>query len=166
MENKYITASKLLERFLFSPSQQHSPLEKLSGGERRRLTLCKILIQAPNVLLLDEPTNDLDIQTLSILEDFLEDFKGCVIVVSHDRYFLDRTVDRIFNFEGKKLIQHEGNYSAFLEKEKNKIDENGKTYIQINSPKQDKIHAQMNGRCRAGSVREPPVCLPCSRDAS
>ena len=88
-----VTASQLLERFLFPPAQQHSPLSKLSGGERRRLTLCRMLVQAPNVLLLDEPTNDLDVQTLSVLEDFLEDFRGCVIVVSHDRYFLDRTVD-------------------------------------------------------------------------
>ncbi|MEC8689027.1 MAG: ABC-F family ATP-binding cassette domain-containing protein [Cyanobacteriota bacterium] len=110
-----ITASQLLERFLFPPAQQHSPLAKLSGGERRRLTLCRMLIQAPNVLLLDEPTNDLDVQTLSVLEDFLEDFRGCVIVVSHDRYFLDRTVDRLFCFEEGRLQRFEGNYSAFLE---------------------------------------------------
>ena len=110
-----VTASQLLERFLFPPAQQHSPLSKLSGGERRRLTLCRMLIQAPNVLLLDEPTNDLDIQTLSVLEDFLEDFRGCVIVVSHDRYFLDRTVDRLFCFENGRLRRFEGNYSEFLE---------------------------------------------------
>ena len=110
-----VTASQLLERFLFPPAQQHSPLGKLSGGERRRLTLCRMLIQAPNVLLLDEPTNDLDIQTLSVLEDFLEDFRGCVIVVSHDRYFLDRTVDRLFCFENGRLRRFEGNYSEFLE---------------------------------------------------
>ena len=129
---KQITASQLLEKFLFPPSQQYSPLSKLSGGEKRRLALCKMLIQAPNVLLLDEPTNDLDIQTLSVLEDFLEDFKGCVVVVSHDRYFLDRTIDRIFNFENGTLRRYEGNYSRFLEqkifeeknnekKERNKI---------------------------------------------
>ena len=112
---KQITASQLLEKFLFPPSQQHSPLSKLSGGEKRRLALCKMLIQAPNVLLLDEPTNDLDIQTLSVLEDFLEDFKGCVVVVSHDRYFLDRTIDRIFNFENGILRRYEGNYTRFLE---------------------------------------------------
>jgi len=112
---KQITASQLLEKFLFPPSQQHSPLLKLSGGEKRRLALCKMLIQAPNVLLLDEPTNDLDIQTLSVLEDFLDDFKGCVVVVSHDRYFLDRTIDRIFNFENGHLRRYEGNYSRFLE---------------------------------------------------
>ncbi|MAR06063.1 MAG: multidrug ABC transporter ATP-binding protein [Cyanobium sp. NAT70] len=113
-----ITASQLLERFLFPPAQQHSPLAKLSGGERRRLTLCRMLIKAPNVLLLDEPTNDLDIHTLSVLEDFLEDFRGCVIVVSHDRYFLDRTVDRLFCFESGRLQRFEGNYSAFLEQQR------------------------------------------------
>jgi len=112
---KQITASQLLEKFLFPPRQQYSPLSKLSGGEKRRLALCKMLIQAPNVLLLDEPTNDLDIQTLSVLEDFLEDFKGCVVVVSHDRYFLDRTIDRIFAFENGNLRRFEGNYSRFLE---------------------------------------------------
>ena len=112
---KQISASQLLEKFLFPPSQQHCPLLKLSGGEKRRLALCKMLIQAPNVLLLDEPTNDLDIQTLSVLEDFLEDFKGCVVVVSHDRYFLDRTVDRVFNFENGHLKRYEGNYSRFLD---------------------------------------------------
>ena len=74
-----------------------------------------MLIQAPNVLLLDEPTNDLDINTLSVLEDFIEDFRGCVVIVSHDRYFLDRTVDRIFNFENQQLIRHEGNYTSFID---------------------------------------------------
>ena len=113
-----LTASQLLERFLFPPAQQHSPLAKLSGGERRRLTLCRLLIQAPNVLLLDEPTNDLDVQTLSVLEDFLEDFRGCVIVVSHDRYFLDRTVDRLFCFDSGRLKRFEGNYSDFLDQQR------------------------------------------------
>ena len=110
-----LSASQLLERFLFPPAQQHSPLSKLSGGERRRLSLCRMLIQAPNVLLLDEPTNDLDVQTLSVLEDLLEDFRGCVVVVSHDRFFLDRTVDRLFCFENGRLQRFEGNYSAFLD---------------------------------------------------
>lgn len=113
--NEQLSASQLLERFLFPPAQQHSPLSKLSGGERRRLSLCRMLIQAPNVLLLDEPTNDLDVQTLSVLEDLLEDFRGCVVVVSHDRYFLDRTVDRLFCFENGRLQRFEGNYSAFLD---------------------------------------------------
>jgi ATP-binding cassette subfamily F protein uup len=110
-----VSASQLLERFLFPPAQQHSPISKLSGGERRRLALCRLLIQAPNVLLLDEPTNDLDVHTLTVLEDFLEDFRGCVVVVSHDRYFLDRTVDRLFSFEAGELKRFEGNYSAYLE---------------------------------------------------
>lgn len=111
-----ITASKMLERFLFPPDQQYSPIHKLSGGERRRLFLLRVLMQAPNVLILDEPTNDLDVQTLSILEEYLEDFNGCVIVVSHDRYFLDRTVETIFSFEGLgKLKQYPGNYSVYLD---------------------------------------------------
>ncbi|CAK6700770.1 Energy-dependent translational throttle protein EttA [Synechococcus sp. CBW1107] len=111
-----VSASQLLERFLFPPAQQHSPIGRLSGGERRRLYLCRLLISAPNVLLLDEPTNDLDVHTLTVLEDFLEDFRGCVVVVSHDRYFLDRTVDRLFCFEDGELRRHEGNYSAYLER--------------------------------------------------
>ncbi|MEA5466667.1 ABC transporter ATP-binding protein [Leptothoe sp. PORK10 BA2] len=111
-----ITASKMLERFLFPPDQQYSPIHKLSGGERRRLFLLRVLMQAPNVLILDEPTNDLDVQTLGILEDYLESFNGCVIVVSHDRYFLDRTVETIFAFEGLgKLKQYPGNYSVYLD---------------------------------------------------
>jgi len=111
-----LTASQLLERFLFPPAQQHQPVARLSGGERRRLHLCRLLIEAPNVLLLDEPTNDLDVHTLSVLEDFLEDFRGCVVVVSHDRWFLDRTVDRLFHFEAGRLERFEGNYSSWLER--------------------------------------------------
>jgi ATP-binding cassette subfamily F protein uup len=111
-----LTASQLLERFLFPPAQQHQPVAKLSGGERRRLHLCRLLIEAPNVLLLDEPTNDLDVHTLSVLEDFLDDFRGCVVVVSHDRWFLDRTVDRLFHFEAGRLERFEGNYSTWLER--------------------------------------------------
>ncbi len=111
-----ITASQMLERFLFSPNQQYAPLEKLSGGEKRRLFLLKVLLSAPNLLILDEPTNDLDIQTLSVLEEYLEDFNGCVIVVSHDRYFLDRTVETIFSFESLGVIkQYPGNYSLYLD---------------------------------------------------
>ncbi len=115
---KEITASDLLEKFLFSPSEQHNLLANLSGGERRRLNLCRMLIKRPNVILLDEPTNDLDIQTLSVLEDFINNFKGCVIIVSHDRYFLDRTVEKIFNFECGKLVRYEGNYTSFLNQKK------------------------------------------------
>ncbi|MBO1050264.1 MAG: ABC-F family ATP-binding cassette domain-containing protein [Dolichospermum sp. DEX182a] len=114
-----ITASQMLERFLFPGNQQYAPINKLSGGEKRRLFLLRILISAPNVLILDEPTNDLDVQTLAVLEDYLEDFNGCVIVVSHDRYFLDRTVDRIFALEeGGGLRQYPGNYSIYLDYKK------------------------------------------------
>jgi ATP-binding cassette subfamily F protein uup len=116
LDGSTLSASQLLERFLFPPAQQHQPVRKLSGGERRRLHLCRLLIKAPNVLLLDEPTNDLDVQTLTVLEDFLEDFRGCVVVVSHDRYFLDRTVDRLFCFENGTLQRFEGNYSRYLER--------------------------------------------------
>ena len=117
VDGSTLSASQLLERFLFPPAQQHQPVSKLSGGERRRLHLCRLLIEAPNVLLLDEPTNDLDVQTLTVLEDFLEDFRGCVVVVSHDRYFLDRTVDRLFSFEDGQLERFEGNYSSYLERQ-------------------------------------------------
>lgn len=111
-----ITASQMLERFLFPGNQQYAPIHKLSGGEKRRLFLLRVLMSAPNVLILDEPTNDLDVQTLSILEDYLESFNGCVIVVSHDRYFLDRTVNTIFAFEsGGNLRQYPGNYSVYLD---------------------------------------------------
>ena len=112
-----LSASQLLERFLFPPAQQHQPVAKLSGGERRRLHLCRLLIEAPNVLLLDEPTNDLDVQTLGVLEEFLDDFRGCVVVVSHDRWFLDRTVDRLFCFRDGRLERFEGNYSSYLERQ-------------------------------------------------
>ena len=112
---KELSASQLLERFLFPPAQQHQPVAKLSGGERRRLHLCRLLIEAPNVLLLDEPTNDLDVATLGVLEDFLEDFPGCVVVVSHDRWFLDRTVDRLFVLGEGAVKRFEGTCSAWLE---------------------------------------------------
>ena len=110
-----ITASAMCERFLFSKGKQYTPIEKLSGGEKRRLYLLRILMEAPNVLILDEPTNDLDIQTLQILEDYLDHFSGIVIAVSHDRYFLDRVVNRIFSFEGDgHLHQSEGGYEEYL----------------------------------------------------
>jgi len=115
-EGTTITASQMLERFLFPPDQQYAPIYKLSGGEKRRLFLLRVLMEAPNVLILDEPTNDLDVQTLAILEDYLEDFNGCVIVVSHDRYFLDRTVETIFALEeGGTLRQYPGNYTLYLD---------------------------------------------------
>lgn len=112
-----ISASKMLERFLFTPDMQYAPIEKLSGGEKRRLYLLKILMESPNVLILDEPTNDLDIATLTILEDYLDHFQGIVVTVSHDRYFLDRIVQRIFAFEGDgRIVQYEGGYTDYLAK--------------------------------------------------
>lgn len=111
-----ITASQMLERFLFDGNLQYTPIGKLSGGEKRRLYLCKVLMESPNVLILDEPTNDLDIPTLTILEDYLESFMGIIITVSHDRYFLDNLVDRIFAFEGEGYLQqYEGGYTDYLE---------------------------------------------------
>ncbi|GIO91191.1 ABC-F family ATP-binding cassette domain-containing protein [Paenibacillus lactis] len=111
-----ITAAQMLERFLFPPAMQWTPIARLSGGEKRRLYLLRVLMSAPNVLLLDEPTNDLDIQTLSVLEQYLDEFPGVVIVVSHDRFFLDRTVDKIMAFEGQGRVRvHVGSYSEYAE---------------------------------------------------
>lgn len=116
-EGYKLTASQMMETFLFDSTLQWTPIGKLSGGEKRRLHLLRVLMEAPNVLLLDEPTNDLDIETLTILEDYLENFPGAVITVSHDRYFLDKVVDGIFYFEGDGCIsQHTGNYSDLREK--------------------------------------------------
>ena len=114
-----ISASKLLEQFLFDSSMQYAPIEKLSGGEKKRLYLLKVLAAAPNVLLLDEITNDIDIPTLTILEDYLDSFAGIVIAVSHDRYFLDNIAERIFEFDGNgNLTQYEGGYTDYLEAKK------------------------------------------------
>ena len=108
-----VTASQMLERFLFTPELQWNRIEKLSGGERKRLYLLKILMSAPNILLLDEPTNDLDIATLTILEDYLQSFAGAVIAVSHDRYFLDKLANEIFEFRNGECLRYNGNYSDF-----------------------------------------------------
>jgi ATP-binding cassette subfamily F protein uup len=116
-EGHKISAAQMLERFLFPPALQWSLITNLSGGEKRRLSLLKVLMEAPNILLLDEPTNDLDIATLAILEDYFEDFKGAVVAVSHDRYFLDRMAEKIFAFEGNgKITHYPGNYSDYREK--------------------------------------------------
>ena len=113
-KGKTISAQQLLERFLFSRKKQYDFVEKLSGGERKRLYLCTVLIQNPNFLILDEPTNDLDIVTLNVLESFLLDFPGCIIVVSHDRYFMDKVVDHLFVFEGEGVItDFPGNYTDY-----------------------------------------------------
>ena len=125
-----ISASQMLEKFLFTGEDQYGLIEKLSGGEKRRLNLLRVLMEAPNVLILDEPTNDLDITTLTILEDYLDNFEGIVIIVSHDRYFLDRTVRRIFAFEGNgKIRQYEGGYTDYSIKcrEQNDVGEEIKT---------------------------------------
>lgn len=118
-EDGKISATRLLEKFLFEGEDQYGPIGKLSGGQRRRLYLCKVLMSAPNVLILDEPTNDLDVTTLTILEDYLDHFAGIVIVVSHDRYFLDRVVGRMFIFNGNGvLMQSEGGYTDYVNRTK------------------------------------------------
>ena len=133
-DGSVITASQMLERFLFPGNQQYAPINKLSGGEKRRLFLLKVLMAAPNVLILDEPTNDLDVQTLAVLEEYLEDFNGCVIVVSHDRYFLDRTVDMVFSFESEGEVRlYPGNYSIYLEHKKDEEEKEG------SKPKEQKV---------------------------
>lgn len=126
---KHITASQLLQYFLFTPEQQYDYVYKLSGGERRKLYLCTVLMRNPNFLVLDEPTNDLDIQTLEVLEEYLQDFPGCVIIVSHDRFFMDKIVDHLLVFQGNGEIKDfPGNYTQFREweslksKEQNIID--------------------------------------------
>ena len=118
-DGSQISVSQMLERFLFTGNQQYTPIHKLSGGEKRRLFLLRVLLSAPNVLILDEPTNDLDVQTLTVLEDYLESFNGCVITVSHDRYFLDRTVKEIFALEpGGNIRRYPGSYSVYLDTKK------------------------------------------------
>lgn len=133
-EGQRITAAQMLERFLFQPSMQWTLIGKLSGGEKRRLQLLRMLMTAPNVLLLDEPTNDLDVETLAILEQYLDDFPGIVIAVSHDRYFLDRVAERIWSFEQGQIQVHVGNYSEYMDwLEKNPSDRAG-----LNAPEQQK----------------------------
>lgn len=119
VDGQMVSASSLLERFLFPKETHYLPIERLSGGEKRRLYLLSILIKMPNVLLLDEPTNDLDIMTLEILEDYLDDFKGIVIAISHDRYFLDRVCERMFALQDGTWIQYTGGYSEYLKESKN-----------------------------------------------
>lgn len=145
VDGSVITASQMLERFLFPPNQQYSPIHKLSGGERRRLFLLQVLMGAPNVLILDEPTNDLDVQTLAVLEEYLEEFNGCVIVVSHDRYFLDRTVETIFALEEDGNVrQYPGNYSVYIEYKKAR--EEIQKENQKPSQKQVELKSQKNNK--------------------
>lgn len=145
-EGEKISASQMLEKFLFPPEAQWTPISKLSGGEKRRLYLLRVLMEAPNILLLDEPTNDLDIQTLNILEDYIDSFSGAVIAVSHDRYFLDRIADKIFYFKGNGDIkQYNGNYSDYKDKlaeeeaSMNSSDNKTKETVDKSSPSVDEI---------------------------
>ena len=140
VDGTQITAGQMLEKFLFSPAAQYSVIENLSGGERRRLYLLRILMSSPNVLLLDEPTNDLDIPTLIALEEYLDDFAGALIAVSHDRYFLDRTVDNIFKFEGAgKIREYPGDYSAYLEIAEREEAENKETETRASQKAQNSV---------------------------
>ncbi|MEM9866585.1 MAG: ABC-F family ATP-binding cassette domain-containing protein [Bacteroidota bacterium] len=145
-KGKQISAQQLLERFLFDRKKQYDYVEKLSGGERKRLYLCTILIQNPNFLILDEPTNDLDIVTLNVLENFLLDFPGCLVIVSHDRYFMDKIVDHLFIFEGDGTIEDfPGNYSDYRVYENSRIQEGRKN--RDSKEKGEKINSrQRDGR--------------------
>ena len=135
-KGRQISAQQLLERFLFDRKKQYDFVDKLSGGERKRLYLCTVLIKNPNFLILDEPTNDLDIVTLNVLENFLLDFPGCLIVVSHDRYFMDKIVDHLFVFRGDSLVENfPGNYSDFRIYEDSKPPQNKKVSSERNSNK-------------------------------
>ena len=123
LDGQEITASQMLEQFLFKPEAQYKPIGKLSGGEKRRLKLLTILMDEPNVLFLDEPTNDLDTETLSVLEDYLESFPGTVITVSHDRYFLDRVVNQLLAFENSTIVSYYGQYTDYLEQREDETPE-------------------------------------------
>ena len=151
------SASKMLERFLFAPSTQYSYIRTLSGGERRRLYLLKQLIDSPNVLLLDEPTNDLDIPTLRVLEDYLDTYPGCLIVVSHDRYFLDRTVEYIFAFEADGVIRrYPGNYTVYLDLKASEKAENEKKPVKkaLETPKPAVAPKAKSGSLNSKEKRE------------
>lgn len=135
-----ITATQLCKRFLFDDKMQHTFVSKLSGGERRRLFLLTVLIKNPNFLVLDEPTNDLDIQTLNVLEDFLESYKGCLVIVTHDRYFMDKLVDHLFIFEGEgKIRDFNGNYQDYLDEQEEK---RNAAKIAQQAPKIEKVEAK------------------------
>jgi ABC transport system ATP-binding/permease protein len=153
-DGSIITASQMLERFLFTPNQQYAPVNLLSGGERRRLFLLRVLMEAPNVLILDEPTNDVDVQTLAVLEEYLEDFNGCVIVVSHDRYFLDRTIETVFSLEeGGEIRQYPGNYSVYLDykqAEQDQVTADGKAAA-------TKVADQKVADQKAADLKAPPA---------
>ena len=135
-KGRQISAGQLLERFLFDRKKQYDFVEKLSGGERKRLYLCTVLIENPNFLILDEPTNDLDIVTLNVLESFLMDFPGCVVVVSHDRYFMDKIVDHLFVFKGDGIVEDfPGNYSDYRTYENSRVQESRQSSNSEGKPK-------------------------------
>ncbi len=155
VDGNQITASQMLGKFLFPPKTQYSFIRNLSGGERRRLYLLRILMASPNILFMDEPTNDLDIQTLIALEEYLDDFAGALIVVSHDRYFLDRTIDNIFRFEGEgKITEYPGNFSAYLERKEKEETEKKKTEKEFESKPVQKIETAQDNVPKKLSYKE------------
>ena len=160
-----MTASQFLNYFMFSPEQQHNYVYKLSGGERRKLYLCTVLMKNPNFLVLDEPTNDLDIQTLQVLEEYLQDFPGCVIVVSHDRYFTDKVVDHLLVFKGEGSIQDfPGNYTQYREWSKLKSDEENKNKVTKNNSTNKKKNDYHNDTRRRMSFKEKYEFQQLSKD--
>lgn len=160
-----MTASQFLNYFMFSPEQQHNFVYKLSGGERRKLYLCTVLMKNPNFLVLDEPTNDLDIQTLQVLEEYLQDFPGCVIVVSHDRYFTDKVVDHLLVFKGEGSIQDfPGNYTQYREWSKLKSDEENKNKVTKNNSSNKKKNDYHNDTRRRMSFKEKYEFQQLSKD--
>lgn len=160
-----MTASQFLNYFMFSPEQQHNFVYKLSGGERRKLYLCTVLMKNPNFLVLDEPTNDLDIQTLQVLEEYLQDFPGCVIVVSHDRYFTDKVVDHLLVFKGEGSIQDfPGNYTQYREWNKLKLDEEDKNKVTKNNSTNKKKNDYHNDTRRRMSFKEKYEFQQLSKD--
>lgn len=149
-----ISASQMLERFLFTPNQQYTPIHKLSGGEKRRLFLLRMLMSNPNVLLLDEPTNDLDVQTLAVLEEYIESFNGCVLIVSHDRYFLDRTVNTILAIESEgKIKEYPGNYSVYLDYKKR---EEKETKSETSSSSKTSSKSQQQKNKTSSTMKQTP----------
>lgn len=160
-----MTASQFLNYFMFSPEQQHNFVYKLSGGERRKLYLCTVLMKNPNFLVLDEPTNDLDIQTLQVLEEYLQDFPGCVIVVSHDRYFTDKVVDHLLVFKGEGSIQDfPGNYTQYREWSKLKLNEEDKNKVTKNNSTNKKKNDYHNDTRRRMSFKEKYEFQQLSKD--
>lgn len=154
---RHLTASQFLQHFLFTPEQQHNYVYKLSGGEKRKLYLCTVLMRNPNFLILDEPTNDLDIQTLQILEEYLQDFPGCVIVVSHDRYFMDKVVDHLLVFKGNGEIKDfPGNYTQYRQwaAMQSKEEETKRTTKKINNGQKQNDTAKQNNKPRRLSYKE------------